>query len=116
MANEPTPNWNGEIIRELREIRNSITGLESKITDVKQSLQDEIHSIRTEMIEFQVRAQQLDEVSEWATRFKEKITLSDIERLREDVQNLREYKAKSTVVFATVQFVMAAVVAWLTKG
>ena len=104
------------IINELREIRQSILNLESKVTDVKQSLQDEIHSIRAEMLEFQLRANQLDEVSAWTARFKETMTLAELERLRQDMQQLKEFKAKSTVVFAAAQFIMAALVAWFTKG
>ena len=104
---------NDLILQELREIRSS---LETRITDVKESLQDEIHSIRTEMLEFQLRANQLDEISSWARRFKETVTLAEIERLRQDVQQLKEFKAKSTVIFALIQFLMATAVAWITKG
>jgi len=112
----PHQGFNNEVLAELREIRQSLNGVESKILDVKQSLQDEIHNIRAEILEFQLKAQQLDDIGEWSARFRERITLADLERLREDVQSLKEYKAKSTVVFATAQFVMAGLVAWITKG
>jgi hypothetical protein len=104
------------VVYELREIRNSLSTLDSKIGDVKQSLQSEIHSIRSEILQFQLKAQQLDDISEWSTRFREKITLTDIERMRDDISNLKEFKAKAAVSFAMAQFVMAAVVAWFTKG
>tara|TARA_B100001057_G_C22867963_1_gene957444 strand:- start:913 stop:1257 length:345 start_codon:yes stop_codon:yes gene_type:complete len=108
--------WSTEVLKELQQIRQSISTLDAKITDTKQSLQDEIHSIRAEILEFQLKTQQLDDVTAWANRFREKITLADVERLKADVDALKEYKAKSTVVFATVQFIMAGIVAWLTKG
>ncbi|MHA2135659.1 MAG: hypothetical protein ACW99J_17530, partial [Candidatus Thorarchaeota archaeon] len=86
-------NWNTEVLKELRQIGQSISTLDAKITDTKQSLQDEIHSIRAEILEFQLKSQQNDDVNAWATRFREKITLADIERLKADVDSLREYKA-----------------------
>lgn len=104
------------VVKELREIRNSIVSLNTKISDVKDSLQGEIHSIRSEILQFQLKTQQLDEVTDWSTRFRERITLAELERMRDDLTALREYKAKSTVVFAAAQFVMAALVAWFTKG
>jgi len=108
--------WNSEVLRELREIRQSISTLDAKIADTKKSLQDEIHSIRAEILEFQLKTQQLDDVTDWANRFRERITLADLDRLKNEVESLKEFKAKSTVIFALVQFAMAGVVAWLTKG
>lgn len=104
------------LIKELREIRNSIGTLDAKVDNVKNSLQTEIHNIRSEILQFQLKTQQLDALNEWSTRFRERITLTELERMREDIAQLREYKAKSTVVFAAAQFVMAALVAWFTKG
>jgi hypothetical protein len=104
------------VIRELREIRNSIVTMNTKISDVKDSLQSEIHGIRSEILQFQLKTQQLDDLTEWSTRFRERVTLAELERMRDDISALREYKAKSTVVFAAAQFVMAAIVAWVTKG
>lgn len=108
--------WNSEVLRELREIRQSISTLDEKIADTKKSLQDEIHSIRAEILEFQLKTQQLDDVTDWANRFRERITLADLERLKNEVDSLKEFKVKSTVIFSLVQFAMAGVVAWLTKG
>ena len=110
------------VIRELQEIRQSIAVLDSKLSDTQRSLQNEIHTIRAEIhtiraeiLEFQLKSQQLEDIHTWTTRFREKITLSDVEKLREDVLQLKEFKAKSTVVFAVVQFAMAAIVTYLTK-
>jgi DNA repair exonuclease SbcCD ATPase subunit len=105
-----------EVLNELREIRTSISRLDAKITDTKNSLQDEIHSIRAEILEFQLKTQKLDEVDEWSKEFKSKITIADLERLRDDVITLKEFKTKSTVMFMTAQFLMAAALAWFTKG
>jgi len=121
-----TSEQNNQVLAELREIRQSISGLESKIvdtksslddkiTDTKQSLHNEILSIRNELLEFQLKTQQLDDVSNWSQQFRENITIAELERIREDVAQLKEYKAKSTVIFALAQFVMAGVVAWLTS-
>lgn len=111
------------IMNELQAIRISISNLESKMTNTQKDLQTDIHSIRTEIhtiradiLEFQLKAQQLEDVHTWVSKFKDRLTLSDLEKLREDVAHLKEYKAKSTVVFAIVQFAMATLVAYLTKG
>lgn len=111
------------IMTELQEIRRSISNLESKMSDTQKDLQTDIHSIRAEIhtiradiLEFQLKAQQLEDIHTWVGKFKDRLTLSDLEKLREDVAHLKEYKAKSTVVFAIVQFAMATIVAYLTKG
>jgi DNA repair exonuclease SbcCD ATPase subunit len=115
-----------QVLAELHEIRRCInnldskivdtkSSLDSKITDTKELLQNEIHSIRNELLEFQLKAQQLDDVSNWSTQFREQITIAELERIRQDVASLKEYKAKSTVVFAVAQIVMAGVIAYLTK-
>jgi len=108
--------FDAELIRDIREIRTSINSIDTKVADFKQSIQQEIHNIRVELLQFQMRASQLDEVTSWTTRFREQITLADLEKLKDDVQHLKEYRAKSTVIFAVVQFLMATTVAWITKG
>lgn len=104
------------LIKELKEIRELVSSLDTKILESRTQLQDEIHSIRTEVVAFQLRAIQLDDLSAWSARFRETITLQDLERLRSEVQSLKEFKAKATMLFASVQFLMAGVVAWITKG
>ena len=108
--------FDAELIRDIREIRTSISSIDTKVADFKQSIQQEIHNIRVELLQFQMRSAQLDDVTAWTTRFREQITLADLDRLKNDVQHIKEFKAKSTVVFAVVQFIMAAAVAWFTKG
>ncbi len=114
---------NVAIMTELQEIRRSISHLDSKMSETQRDLQAdinsiraEIHTIRAEILEFQLKAQQLDDISNWTGRFREKLTISDLEKIKDEVDQLKVYKAKSTVVFAIVQFGMAAVVAYLTKG
>ena len=109
------------IMTELQEIRRSISNLDSKMSETQRDLQADINAIRAEIhtiraLEFQLKAQQLDDISNWTGRFREKLTISDLERIKDEVDQLKVYKAKSTVVFAIVQFGMAAVVAYLTKG
>jgi len=120
MSNDQNTNTvysvDAELIRDIREIRTSVLSIDSKVADFKQSMQQEIHNIRVELLQFQMRASQLDEVSSWANRFREQITLSDLEKLKDDVQHLKEYRAKATVIFAVVQFIMGVAVAWVTKG
>lgn len=110
------------VLDELKEIRKSIVRLDEKITDTndkiadtKTSLQDEIHSIKADLLQFQIKTQQLEELQSWSTDFKNTLTLAELERIRADVVSLKEYKAKSTVVFAVVQFGMAALMAWVSK-
>jgi hypothetical protein len=105
-----------DLLKELREIRELVSSLDTKILESRTQLQDEIHSIRTEVVAFQLRAIQLDDLTAWSARFRETITLQDLERLREEVQSLKEFKTKGTMFFASVQFLMAGVVAWITKG
>lgn len=107
---------NDNLMNELREIRNSISTLDSKIGDVKLSLQNEIHNIRSEILQFQLKTRQLDDLTEWSTRFREKVTLADLERMRDELTTLKEFKVKATVSFAMVQFVVAGLIAWFTKG
>ena len=111
-----------QIIQELQEIRRSLSSLDGTMTETQRTLQAdintlraEIHTIRAEILEFQLKAQQLDDVHRWSQKFREKLTISDLERMKSEVDQLKVYKAKSTVVFAVVQFAMAAIVAYLTK-
>lgn len=110
------------VLDELKEIRNSIVRLDEKITDTndkiadtKTALQDEIHSIKADLIAFQIKTQKLEDIHNWSRKFQNTVTLAELERIREDVVILKEYKAKSTVVFAVVQFGMAALMAWVSK-
>lgn len=103
------------VLKELQEIRQSISKLDEKIVDTKHSLQDEIHSMKEDLLSFQLKAEKLEDIHTWSKQFQENITLAELLRLRDDVASLKEYKAKSTVIFAVIQFGMATLVAWLTK-
>jgi len=107
--------FNAELIRELQEIRNSISSLDQKILDTKTSLQDEIHSIKSEILEFQLKTQKLEDIHTWSKEFQQKITLSEIERLRIDVSNLKEYKTRAAVIFGVIQFGMGGLMAYMLK-
>lgn len=111
-----------QIIQELQEIRRSLSSLDGTMTETQRALQAdintlraEIHTIRAEILEFQLKAQQLDDIYQWSSRFRERLTISELERMKAEVDQLKVYKAKSTVVFAIAQFTMAAIVAYLTK-
>ena len=111
-----------QIVQELQEIRRSLSSLDGQMSETQRALQAdinalraEIHTIRAEILEFQLKTQKLDDVHQWSRSFREKLTTSDLERMKNDVDALKVYKAKSAVVFAVVQFAMAAIVAYLTK-
>lgn len=114
MSNEQ--NQESDLSRDIREIRTCITAIDAKVADIKQSMQQEIHAIRVELLQFQMRAAQLDDVSSWSSRFREQITLTDLEKMREDVQGLKEYRTKAAVTFTVIQFIVGIGVAWFTKG
>ena len=113
------PNTHMEIMRELQSIRDCInetkSSLDSRISDTRELIQNEIHGIRTELLAFQAKTQQLDDLTAWSTQFRETVTLAEIERLRQDVEALKLHKAKSMVIFAVAQFLMAGGVAWFTS-
>jgi len=117
MQNQQASNavFQAELIKELQEIRKSITSLDQKIVDTKQSLQDEIHSIKSEILEFQLKTQKLEDIHQWSKEFQQKLTLSDLEQIKLDVSDLKIYKTKAAVIFGLVQVLMGGAFAYLTK-
>lgn len=103
------------ILNEIREIQKSLGSMQTQINDVKKSLQDEIHAVRTEFLDFQIRANQLDEVYTWSQKVREIITIHELERIRHEVHELSNFKVKVTVLFAVAQAITAVIVAYLTK-
>lgn len=103
------------ILVEIREIQKSLNSMQTQINDVKKSLQDEIHAVRTEFLDFQIRARQLDDVYDWSQRVREVITVQELERIRNEVNELSNFKIRVTLLFAVAQAITAAIVAYITK-
>jgi len=103
------------ILNEIREIQKALVSVQTQINDVKKSLQDEIHAVRTEFLDFQIRANQLDDVYTWSQKVREVITIQELERIRNEVNELSNFKVKVTALFAAAQAITAAVVAYITK-
>ena len=111
------------IVEQLNRIQASITGVEgqirdldSRVTDVKESLQEEILSVKGEMLQFQLTRDKLEDVYIWSKTFRETVTISEVERLRAEVEVLRQFRAKASMIFVAVQFAMGAILFWMKVG
>jgi len=97
---------------QLRDVEGRLRELDVRVSDVKNSVREEMESVREEILQFQLTRNKIEDVYNWSRKFQETVTISEVERLRAEVENLRQFRAKATMVFVTVQALMGAGLFW----
>ena len=103
-ANEPQ--W-GEysklVLKELETLNRAIDTLNNQIIELK-----------SEIAQLKAREGKVQELSKWKERIDEVASPSQLQQLREKVDELKLFKTKSVTIFMVVQFMMGIALA-LTK-
>ena len=73
-------------------------------------LNDSMNDMKREMAEMKVREDKVQELVKWKDRVDEVASPTQLEKLKEEVEDLKLFKTKAVTIFAVIQFAMAAVV------
>ena len=82
--------------------------LETLALGIKE-LNDSMNEMKREITEIRAREDKVQELVKWKERVDEVASPSQIKDLKEEVEDLKLFKAKAITVFAVVQFVMGAI-------
>ena len=73
-------------------------------------LNDNLNNMRHEITEIRAREDKVQELVAWKNRIDEVASPTQIEKLKEEVEDLKMFRTKAVTIFAVIQFLMAAVV------
>ena len=89
-----------------RLVLKELETLAQGIKDLNESLND----MKREITEIRAREDKVQELVKWKDRIDEVASPTQLEKLKEEVENLKLFRTKAVTVFAVIQFLMAAVV------
>tara|TARA_Y100001937_G_C7066922_1_gene306448 strand:- start:751 stop:1077 length:327 start_codon:yes stop_codon:yes gene_type:complete len=73
-------------------------------------LNDSMNEMKREITEIRAREDKVQELVKWKDRIDEVASPTQLEKLKEEVEDLKLFKTKAVTVFAVIQFAMAAIV------
>lgn len=77
------------------------------------SLNDEMHSLKREIILLKEREDKVEEIKSWKDKIADVITPAQLDSLVKEVNSLRDFKVKAITIFIVVQAIFAGAVAVL---
>ena len=83
--------------------------LETLASGIKE-LNDSINDMKREMTEIRAKEDKVQELVKWKERIDEVASPTQLEKLKEEVEDLKMFRTKAVTIFAVIQFLMAAVV------
>ena len=83
--------------------------LETLAAGIKE-LNDNLGDVKREIAEIRAREDKVQELVKWKDRIDEVASPTQLEKLKEEVEDLKLFKTKAVTIFAVIQFAMAAVV------
>ena len=83
--------------------------LETLALGIKE-LNDSMNDMKREITEIRAREDKVQELVKWKDRIDEVASPTQLEKLKEEVEELKLFKTKAVTIFAVIQFAMAAVV------
>ena len=89
-----------------RLVLKELETLAQGIKDLNESLND----MKREITELRAREDKVQEIAKWKERIDEVASPTQLEKLKEEVEDLKMFRTKAVTVFAVIQFIMAAVV------
>ena len=87
------------VLKELETLAQGIKDLNESMNDMKR-----------EIAEIRAREDKVQELVKWKDRIDEVASPTQIEKLKEEVEDLKMFRTKAVTIFAVIQFLMAAVV------
>lgn len=89
-----------------RLVLKELETLAQGIKDLNESLND----MKREITEIRAREDKVQELVKWKERIDEVTSPTQLEKLKEEVEDLKMFRTKAVTIFAVIQFLMAAVV------
>jgi DNA repair exonuclease SbcCD ATPase subunit len=89
-----------------RLVLKELETLAQGIKDLNESLND----MKREITELRAREDKVQELVKWKERIDEVASPTQLEKLKEEVEDLKMFRTKAVTIFAVIQFLMAAVV------
>ena len=83
--------------------------LETLASGIKE-LNDSMNEMKREITEIRAREDKVQELVKWKERVDEVASPTQLEKLKDEVEDLKLFRTKAVTIFAVIQFVMAAVV------
>ncbi len=83
--------------------------LETLALGIKE-LNDSMNDMKREITEIRAREDKVQELVKWKDRIDEVASPTQLEKLKEEVEDLKLFKTKAVTIFAVIQFAMAAIV------
>jgi DNA repair exonuclease SbcCD ATPase subunit len=87
------------VLKELETLAQGIKDLNESMNDMKR-----------EIAEIRAREDKVQELVKWKDRIDEVASPTQLEKLKEEVEDLKMFRTKAVTIFAVIQFLMAAVV------
>ena len=87
------------VLKELETLAQGIKDLNESMNDMKR-----------EITELRAREDKVQEIAKWKERIDEVASPTQLEKLKEEVEDLKMFRTKAVTIFAVIQFLMAAVV------
>jgi archaellum component FlaC len=100
-------NWNEYSKLVLNELEN----LSKEIKTMK----SEIHNVRQDLAVMRAREDRVVQLLGWKNKMEEYATPNQIGNLIKEVEDLKSFRTKATVIFATVQFLVGIAMAFILK-
>jgi archaellum component FlaC len=86
------------VLKQLEDLATSMNGLRGEIQELK-----------SEIAEIRGQQSNVQDLKDWKSKIDEICSPTQLSTLRNDVEDLKIFKAKAMVVFAVVQFIMGAI-------
>ena len=83
--------------------------LETLASGIKE-LNDSMNEMKREITEIRAREDKVQELVKWKERVDEVASPTQLEKLKDEVEDLKLFRTKAVTIFAVIQFAMAAVV------
>ena len=83
--------------------------LETLALGIKE-LNDSMNEMKREITEIRAREDKVQELVKWKERVDEVASPTQLEKLKDEVEDLKLFRTKAVTIFAVIQFAMAVVV------
>ena len=83
--------------------------LETLALGIKE-LNDSMNEMKREITEIRAREDKVQELVKWKERVDEVASPTQLEKLKDEVEELKLFRTKAVTIFAVIQFVMAVAV------
>jgi len=75
-------------------------------------LRDELAHVKNQLTELKAKEDRVQDLKDWKEKIDEVASPTQLRDTIKEIEELKQFKTKSVTIFAVVQFLMAAAVAW----